>query len=440
MDKSKILKTLAMKDFAGGTTPKSLNRACNCEFEGDSIPEGSQSCHCEEVTAQSPAMSSQTKFRCAHSYGTCFAALNEFRCRTNRSSNSTLCRKAAFTLAETLIVLVVLGVVASITIPAVVRNQIDAQNRTKLKKCMTVYDMGISKMVVENGIKSNDALINEFNADKNNGSCAKSRAYFKSVEENANNNCIFKSSDGVWWDISDITRPKIDLKNGNFDEDSDTRFQMFAHFGKDGELRVDDIQYDIANVQTDKYIKQSDVESLNDLYNFANKETGTLFEKKCEAINDTQCKIGDTIYTKKTIAQTEVNHMGNDEENSGELCIWTKEKGQTCPYTSTAQAGDLYFTELKSWDDYKSYVDSDSSDCEECKFHGVDDYYNSAKRYCEAQGGRLPTLAELQARGYNSGYIWASEQYNSNVALVLDNGYVNGSGNDGYHDVVCVGK
>ena len=86
MDKSKILKTLAMKDFAGGTTPKSLNRACNCEFEGDSIPEGE-----------------------GH-------------------------KRAAFTLAETMIVLVVLGVVASITIPAVVRNQIDAQNRTKLKK------------------------------------------------------------------------------------------------------------------------------------------------------------------------------------------------------------------------------------------------------------------------------------------------------------------
>ena len=39
-----------------------------------------------------------------------------------------------FTLAETLIVLVILGVIASITIPAVVRNQIEAQNRTKIKK------------------------------------------------------------------------------------------------------------------------------------------------------------------------------------------------------------------------------------------------------------------------------------------------------------------
>ena len=43
-------------------------------------------------------------------------------------------KNKAFTLAETLIVLVILGIIASITIPAVVRNQIEAQNRTRIRK------------------------------------------------------------------------------------------------------------------------------------------------------------------------------------------------------------------------------------------------------------------------------------------------------------------
>ena len=67
-------------------------------------------------------------------------------------------KKAAFTLAETLIVLVILGVVAAITIPALVRNQMEAQNRTRIKKAMTVYDMLINKIVVENNLKDDVAV------------------------------------------------------------------------------------------------------------------------------------------------------------------------------------------------------------------------------------------------------------------------------------------
>ena len=49
-----------------------------------------------------------------------------------------------------MIVLVILGVIAAIVVPALIRNHIENANRTKLKKCMTVYDTGMSKFVIEN--------------------------------------------------------------------------------------------------------------------------------------------------------------------------------------------------------------------------------------------------------------------------------------------------
>ena len=119
--------------------------------------------------------------------------------------------KKAFTLAETLIVLVILGVIASITIPAIVRRQMEAQNRAKIKKSMTVFDTTINKIVIENQLKSDRAV-----QDWAGENCENSINYFKvnSFSKNndgADNTCRFRASDGVWWDISDILNPKVAL-------------------------------------------------------------------------------------------------------------------------------------------------------------------------------------------------------------------------------------
>ena len=156
-------------------------------------------------------------------------------------SSLTLRMTHAFTLAETMIVLVILGIVAAITVPALVRNQMDAQNRTRIKKAMTVYDMAINKIVVENQLKSERAVRDWADA---NGTCVNSSAYFKVSEnlvENGNQNtCKFRTSDGVWWDITDILNPTIGLRPGDLDENanSDTRFKLLSHFDQNGALRV----------------------------------------------------------------------------------------------------------------------------------------------------------------------------------------------------------
>ena len=189
--------------------------------------------------------------------------------------------KKAFTLAETLIVLVILGVVAAITIPALIRRQVESSNRTRIRKAITVYDTAINKMVVENGIKSNDALINEFNADRNNGSCEKSRVYFK-VSQVGANDCTFRASDGVWWNISDINHPIIafnedDLTDEIASGDTNRAFHLVGYLDDNGSLRVGDLA--IAEGDNEEYLKK--------LYNFANKEKVKLdpFNTECENSN-----------------------------------------------------------------------------------------------------------------------------------------------------------
>ena len=57
-------------------------------------------------------------------------------------------KKEGFTLAETLITLTILGVVAAITVPMLINKQTEAANRTKLKKAMAVYEKALNQMII----------------------------------------------------------------------------------------------------------------------------------------------------------------------------------------------------------------------------------------------------------------------------------------------------
>ena len=209
-------------------------------------------------------------------------------------------KKVAFTLAETMIVLVILGIVAAITIPALVRRHVESSNRTKIRKAMAVYDTAINKMVVENGIKSNDALINEFNADKNNNSCAKSRAYFK-VSQDGANDCTFRASDGVWWNISDINHPIIafnedDLTDEIASGDTNKAFKLVGYMDGTGILRVGDL-----GVATD-----DNKTALSKLYNFVNNvKSSDNNEKIC----DSYCEYKSGNFSEKC---TDGNKIGSN--------------------------------------------------------------------------------------------------------------------------------
>ena len=120
-------------------------------------------------------------------------------------------KKAAFTLAETLITLTILGVIAAITVPMLINKQMEAANRTKLKKAMAAYEKALNQMIIDNDIKGSITAVEGFRLTDN---CSGSRPYFKAIKEIAGNNCRFQTADKVWWDITDIEHPLISLNDG----------------------------------------------------------------------------------------------------------------------------------------------------------------------------------------------------------------------------------
>ena len=154
--------------------------------------------------------------------------------------------KCAFTLAETLITLTILGVVAAITVPMLINRQMEAANRTKLKKAMAAYEKALNQMIIDNDVKTDIA------SALNTTGCTITSPYFKPIKTATGNNCRFQTADKVYWDISDIEHPLISLKDeitddnittlkGNADslEDDKTSFVMVGEI-KDGIVRIND--------------------------------------------------------------------------------------------------------------------------------------------------------------------------------------------------------
>ena len=180
--------------------------------------------------------------------------------------------KRAFTLAETLITLTILGVVAAITLPYLIQKYNEATNRTKVKKAMAAYEKVVGQMVVENNIAGSIKSIFPF------GQCDESSKYFKTINILAGyHNCRFQTSDKVWWDISDIERPVISVNGELSDElvdmirsnpeefmDDETMFMLFGEYDNNGILRIND--------QADTLLSANEKAYLKDLYSFAMPE------------------------------------------------------------------------------------------------------------------------------------------------------------------------
>lgn len=105
----------------------------------------------------------------------------------------------AFTLAEILSVLIILGVVAAITIPTTVRRQQERADRTKMLKAMSIYENFVPQFMLENGFNTSaDAAI----ALRNANSCDFILKYFKvkrDLSDIDNDVCAFESYDGLNW-------------------------------------------------------------------------------------------------------------------------------------------------------------------------------------------------------------------------------------------------
>ena len=176
--------------------------------------------------------------------------------------------KKGFTLAETLIVLTSLGIIAAIVIPSFIHKNIETQNRTMVKKAMSAYDTAISKMLIENRI-TDETLLRQWADTEVKNQCANTSKYFKIK---SGTGCLFKTMDNISWYIDDILNPIIsvkdfenadDAKTKALDKNSTTTFKLLTLYDeKIGAFRTNDLEYTHNNGSEDQ------IAELENVYNF----------------------------------------------------------------------------------------------------------------------------------------------------------------------------
>lgn len=212
--------------------------------------------------------------------------------------------KKGFTLAEVLIALLIIGIIAIITVPSIIQKNREAQRRTKLSKAMAVYDTAISKLSILSGAKTLDELKDWAEEDN----CENALKYFKGDNVNG---CIFRTSDGIWWNIADLDRAIIsfeEINEGNKDaitlkaqdsNDFDAFVLVANQDEKTGAFRIDDLAYEDKNGRDNNCYAY-----VSKLYSFKNSAKGnTPEQEECDIVcrvnklleEEEECKDGNTI-------------------------------------------------------------------------------------------------------------------------------------------------
>ena len=104
-------------------------------------------------------------------------------------------------MAETLITLAILGIVAAISIPALVKSQTEKANRTKIRKAMAVYEKLINQVVIENDIHTTSELGNFMCEDIEPRTEFLNYVKYTSSQETKFHGKAYKTADGVWWNF-----------------------------------------------------------------------------------------------------------------------------------------------------------------------------------------------------------------------------------------------
>ena len=331
-----------------------------------------------------------------------------------------------FTLAETLITVVIVGIVAAIVVANLINRQVENANRTRVKKAMASYEKAINYIIIENDIRTTEG-IREFGEDDD---CKSAKKYFKTVQNRAND-CIFKTADRVWWDITDLSNPLISLKNeitpaneGTIAtnalslETDTTSFALIGRFDDLGTLRVNDNAYEQGldnNLINQEYMIKL-WHFINNNGDFNTKEQFTV----CKATRANYCTLTingtSTTYTRITTnTDTTVDKMYNGNAIS---CIYDRNSNpqRTCNgYASVAPAGEYWISDNLGRLTEDEAKDMTDSVCTHANCIANGDYYEAAKRKCAQYGGHLASLAELEIARANgkmaSGWLWASEEY-----------------------------
>ena len=302
-----------------------------------------------------------------------------------------------FTLAETMTVILMIGIIAAVTMPITLRKQSETTNITKIKEAMKLYTDIINRAIIDYNLNSN-SKITQWSQEDSNNNCEKTSAYFKSVEGSG---CVFKTDDGLWWDVSEINKPLISTKNINsnealqeakqktLDNDDHTAFYFLARYDDEGFLRVNDKGYEELKNENNY------LDYMEKLYKYIfkiNLSYSAKF-KKCENNASEICTINGENYTKVE---------WEDSTYDGDGCwMWNyyNDYGDMCAYleqTSQIDGGVNYF------------IDAD-----------VGMTWEEGKAFCESRGSEIANTAQLQYL-YRNGQLVEGANYFTSESLFGD--------------------
>ena len=219
-------------------------------------------------------------------------------------------KKYAFTLAETLVTVITLGVIAIIALPNVFKNFSESHKIIKIKKAMAAYESVVRRINIENRFKTNEALLTW--APLNN--CTNTSKYFNSISVLNDDNgtrCLFKTHDGLYWDISNIQKVIVsfkesDLNAANADtENGNKAFYIMSIFDENGKLRVNDIAY----------LNSADQKKLANLYKFLGRSV--------DICDDSYCRLNEGAYDEICTENNETSCR----TCSGQACDYYDDEG-----------------------------------------------------------------------------------------------------------------
>ena len=278
-----------------------------------------------------------------------------------------------FTLSETIIVLVSLGIISAIVIPQIIHKYQATQSRMKIKKAMSVFDHSFAQFILDNRPRTGNALISI--VEGNEANCANFVSYFKAVETDNANACKFKTSDGLWWNVNTITQPIVATSKRAVDDvpangtDGRNSFKFIASYDKYiGNYRINDINYEklrldndyrTAQNDEDKQIIQNKVDELEKLFGFINPQYAGQYV--CKKKLSLQCSSPNycTKYEydekgNKTAEYRGCNNKGNS--CSGDTTTWEYDENNNitakhlCPKANGYSQGPCYYPQKSSYE------------------------------------------------------------------------------------------
>ena len=199
--------------------------------------------------------------------------------------------KKGFTLAEVLVALTILGIVAVLVVPGLTNKSQTIAKRVKIKKALSVYESAINTIITENNLPQTTSSLDSF--IKNDDECSNAYKYFKAIKKNG---CQFKTSDGLWWDVGTNAtmsnaivafKNAADLKKAKASSYTDySAFYFITDFDDFGTPRILDLNYgynapDILQVVfTSKIVAFLEGKDINDVFRLCGSVLKNCIERE----------------------------------------------------------------------------------------------------------------------------------------------------------------